>query len=241
MRARRLLTWGLTGGVAAVILWAAGDRIAHGETFRVKDVVISGHTQASQAQLRHLTDIRVGTHMFQADLSRAVHGVERHPWIESASARRRFPGTVQINVVEHLPHLLVALDSLWYADEKGHVFKRADSTRLDFPILTGIDPEMIEAHPVLGRHIVLGAVDLMTEVGNHSAVDTNEVSEFHFDSHRGFTLVLRNGTRVIFGFDAPRQRLTRLSQMVELGLDLSTPQVVDLDIDTVAVATPLPR
>jgi cell division protein FtsQ len=241
MRARRLLAWGLSGGIAVLVLWTAGDRIAHGETFQVSEVQFEGQHEASPAQLRHLSDIRMGTHMFQADLNRAVHGVERHPWVESASARRRFPGTVEITVREHTPEILVALDKLWYADSRGHVFKRADSRRLDFPILTGLDPEVLEAHPALGRRIILETFSVLKVLTEQSTVDPAELSEVHFDSHRGFTLVLRNGSRVVLGFEAPREKLDRLAQMVAVGLDLTQPQVVDLDIGTVAVATPLPN
>ena len=215
--------------------------MAHGETFRVTEVRFQGRIQASEAHLRHLTDIRMGTHMFQTDLNRAVHGVERHPWVESASARRRFPGTVEITIREHTPDLLVALDTLWVADAHGHVFKRADPDQLDHPVLTGMDPELMRTHPELGRRIVRGAFDVISALRDDTSIEMAQLSEIHFDAHRGFTLVLRNGSRVVLGFEGPAERLDRLAQMVTHGLDLTQPQAVDLDIDTVAVATPLPN
>lgn len=239
MRARRLLIWSLSGGVTALALWGAGDHIAHGETFRVNEVRFTGNVQSTPAQLRHLTEIRAGTHMLQTDLNRAVHGVEKHPWVASASARRRFPGTVEITVREHTPELLVALSSLWYANGYGQIFKQADPTRLDFPVLTGLDPDMMSTQPVLGREILASAVRILSDVRRDTTIDAGELSELHFDSHRGFSLVLRNGSRLVLGFGDAKSRLARIEQMVALGLNLSDPAVVDLDIDSVAVVTPL--
>jgi len=53
--------------------------------------------------------------------------------------------------------------------------------------------------------------------------------------------VLRSGTRLQLGFSDPIQRLDRLAQMVERGLDLEQPQQIDLEADTVAIASPLPE
>jgi cell division protein FtsQ len=225
--------------VAAVAVWGAGDHIAHGQTFRVNQVRFTGNVQSTPAQLRHLTDIRAGTHMLQADLNRAVHGVEKHPWVASASARRRFPGTVEITVREYTPELLVALESLWYADGAGHIFKQADPAHLDFPVLTGLDPDMMRAHPVLGREILASAIRILNDVRRDTTIDAGELSELHFDSHRGFSLVLRNGSRLVLGFGDAKSGLARIEQMVAVGLDLSDPAVIDLDIDSVAVVTPI--
>jgi cell division septal protein FtsQ len=238
MRVRKLLILGLGGAAGALVIWGAGDRIAHGQTFRVSEVSFAGNSEVSSAQLRHLAEIRQGTHMFQADLNRAVHGVQKHPWVESASARRHFPGTVKVTVHEHKPELLVALDRLWYADARGHVFKQADPSRMDFPILTGLQPDVMTDHPQLGRRIISSAFSLLRALEAGGPVDPSQLSELHFDSHRGFTLVLRNSTKVIIGFDDPEPRLDRLAQMVSLGLNLNEPAVIDLDIATVAVVTP---
>ena len=222
-------------------MWAAGDRIAHGETFRVTNVNFVGNTEASDAQLRHLAGIRQGTHMFQADLNRTVHSVEQHPWVADARARRRFPGTVEISVREHTPEMLVALDSLWYADARGQIFKQADPSRMDFPILSGLKPDTLTEHPELGHQIVLSAFNVLQTLRASTLIEEKQISEIHFDTQQGFTLVLRNGSRLVLGFDEAPAKLDRLAQMVTLGLDLNIPQVIDLDIDTVAVATPLPN
>ena len=62
----------------------------------------------------------------------------------------------------------------------------------------------------------------------------------NFSKIQGFSLILRSGTQLEFGFTDPIERMSRLQQMVDRGLSLDTPQQVDLNSDLVAIATPLP-
>ena len=52
-------------------------------------------------------------------------------------------------------------------------------------------------------------------------------------------LHLRNHSRIHLGFRSPQDQMTRLEQMLRQGLDLTTVLEVDLDMDDMAVATPL--
>jgi hypothetical protein len=92
---------------------------------------------------------------------------------------------------------------------------------------------------VLGREILTSAVRILNDVRRDTTIDAGELSELHFDTHRGFSLVLRNGSRLVLGFGDAKSRLDRIEQMVALGLNLSDPAVVDLDIDSMAVVTPI--
>ncbi len=239
MRARRLLTWTLTGSLSAACLWVAGDRIAHGDTFQVQEVRFVGNSRAGDVHLKHLADIRLGTHLFQADLDRAINGVTAHPWVDSASARRRFPGAIEIQIEEHHPRMLLALENLWFVDERGDIFKRADTESLDYPAITGIEPTLFDEHPSIARAIVSEAITLFDAISTDEELSSTELSEIHFDDQTGFELVLRSGTRVIVGFSDPAPALDRLSRMRAHGLDLSSPQRIDLDVGSVAIATPL--
>ena len=238
-RLQQVLTLTLTGTCVALGMWAVGDAIAHGETFQVRDVVFVGTERANSAQLRHLADVRHGTHLFNADLARAVRGVEAHPWVDEATARRRFPSAVEIHIREHQPKMLLALEELWLVDENANIFKRADSSLLDFPVLSGIDPDFLNEHPSIGRAIIDDANAIYQAVDADEQLALNELSEIHFDDQAGFTLVLRSGSRIVLGFADPAPALDRLTRMRERGLNLETPQQIDLDVGSVAIATPL--
>ena len=239
VRVRQALAWTVGGGCALMVMAATGNHIAHGETFQVQEVNIVGNTMASHVQLRHLANVRRGTHLFSANLDRAVQGVQEHPWVQEASARRRFPGSVEIHVREHQPRMLLAIEQLWLVDEEGQVFTRADSDSMDFPILTGIEPKLFNEHPNIARAIIDDATRLHEAVEADEQLADSDLSEIHFDASVGFSIVLRSGTQVVLGFADPAPALDRLSRMRERGLNLDTPQRIDLDVGSVAIASPL--
>ena len=72
----------------------------------------------------------------------AAEQIERHPWVKEASVSRSFPSTVNIEIQEYTPTLLLALERMWYVDTEGDIFRAADSSDVNHPILTGIPSEM---------------------------------------------------------------------------------------------------
>lgn len=214
--------------------------IAVGPAWEVNEVEVTGNVRASEAALRHLADIRHGTHLARVDLDRAVANVQTHPWVRSVETRRVFPSGVQLVIEEHQPTMLLALDDLWYVDTRGDVFRRADSDDLDYPILTGMDPKLAVDHPQVAQAVMQHALTILDAGQGHPHVSPAHVSEVRFHASSGFTLVLRNGTELMLGFAPAGERLDRLDRLVMSGLDPSDPQRVDLGGDRVAVATPLP-
>lgn len=234
----RVLVAAALSGMGALL----GRYVATNPDWRVGDVRFVGNTHAEPGALRHLSDIRTGTHLVQVDLERAVAGVERHPWVKHAEARRVFPGAVEITVDEYVPVMILALDRLWYVDQDGVPFTPAQDGDLDLPVLTGLDPNFARREPDLSRAVVAGALRVLNAWQTHAgAAPADDSSEVAFHAAHGYDLVLRSGTRLILGFGDPSEPLAKLDRLVVAGLDLNTPQRVDLDMETVAVATPLPK
>ena len=70
---------------------------------------------------------------------------------------------------------------------------------------------------------------------------SDNISEINFHTKTGFRVILRNGAIITFGFYEPVSRVERLRKMITKGLDISTPQKIILDADTVAIAKPLTK
>lgn len=230
--------------IAAAVVGAGagvGHAVATSPSWHLSEVRFVGATHATEGELRQLSDLRSGEHLLTVDLDRAVAGVERHPWVRSATARRVYPGVVEVTVSEHQPVLMLALDRLWYVDADGVPFATADSSDLDYPVLTGLDPALASAEPELGRAAIQGALRVLgawSSRGKDGGL--REVSEVFYSPAHGFELVLRSGTRLQLGMGEPAEPLARLERLLDAGLSLSVPQSIDLDMKTVAVATPLP-
>lgn len=238
-RAARVLTVGVLGGAVVTALGIGAHHVAQDADFRVYQVEIVGAQRAPVAHLRHLADVPVGAHLALADLDQVRRGVERHPWVARANVSRVFPSTVRVEVTEHQPVMLLALDQLWYVDDAGRPIKVASSADLDFPVLTGMSPELERARPELAAAVVMGAIRLWQACDGQPVAPT-DVSEIHHDPHAGYELVLRSGSRILVGHEDPGPALARLRRLVSHGLDLGKPQQVDVAATALAVASPLP-
>jgi cell division septal protein FtsQ len=159
--------------------------------------------------------------------------------VKRAEAKRRFPGTVEMAIEEHEPVLLLSLEQLWYVNADGTPFKRARTDSLDFPLLTGLDSSLAHTRPDIAQRIVLQSLHIVETVEHQTELGPERVSEVHFSQRAGFEVVLRNGTRLVLGWQDPDQQLSRFARLMEVGLDPSIPQRVDLDAGSVAIATPL--
>jgi hypothetical protein len=230
---------GLMGGALVVLIGSMVHHVATADAWRVGKVEVTGTKHASTTSIRHLADVRQDGHLFGVDLGRAIEGVRQHPWVKHAQASRKFPGVVEISIEEHEPFMLLALEGLWYVNNDGQVFKRAHASELDHPILTGIDPEIAEIRPDLAQAVVQGALHILTAAGTQRQVAPSTISELRFEAATGFTVIQRNGSRLLLGFGDPLLGYTRLSALFEHGLELDPPVHVDLDAGDVAIVTPL--
>ncbi len=238
-RALRVVGAGVVGGVLVTVAGLGVHHVVTDADFHLQQVEIVGNHRANTTQLRHLADVPRDAHIATVDLAAVRRGVERHPWVRDAAVRRGFPASIVVEVTEHEPELLLALDRLWYLDADGHPIKQADAADLDYPVITGMSQALADARPDLAAAIVEGALRVLATCDG-SPIDPARVSEIHYDSLSGYALVLTNGTRLLLGTDDPAPAMDRLSRMVAAGLDLSDPQKIDLVVETVAIATPLP-
>ena len=239
-RIARVLGAGIGGGIFVTVVGLLGHQVATGEHWVVDQVAVAGNLRASDTSIQHLADIHPGAHLLAVDLGALAARVERHPWVRHVEVRRLLPGTLEVVVEEHEPVLLLALDRLWLVDGQGHPFKMARGADLNHPIVTGIDQQLADLHPELAQAVVMGALRVLDAADGHPWVGAATISEIRFDDHLGYHIVTRNGSELILGFGSPADALARLDRLLEAGLDLSTPQRVDLDAGAVAIATPLP-
>ncbi|MEL6344990.1 MAG: FtsQ-type POTRA domain-containing protein [Myxococcota bacterium] len=239
-RAISVVIAGLIGGAVVTVAGLAVHHLAEDARFRVMDVQIVGADRAPIAHLRHLADVRDEQHMLTVSVDAVVQGITRHPWVADAQARLEMPGTLVITVQEHEPVMLLALSALWYVNADGVPFRRAQSGDLDYPILSGLSPDLVTDHPQLASAVIGRALDLLAASEAGAPGGAQALSELRFHQRSGFTLVLRSGTELVLGFSDPTDRLGRLPLMIAQGLDLSAPQRIDLTAETVAVTTPLP-
>lgn len=218
-----------------------GERLVNSPVFRVQEVSITGEEQLTDASIRHLSNIRYNQHMLLLEEEQVERWVEEHPWIYDAKVTANFPNTIDIEIVEQQPTMLLALEKLWYVNQNGDIFREANKSDLNYPIVTGIPQKWQNEHPNILVRVLHEALLIQQACDVSFLGGTENISEINFHTRTGFRVILRNGAIITFGFYEPVGRVDRLRKMIAKGLDISIPQKIILDADTVAIAKPLTK
>jgi len=120
-------------------LWMGARRawvaLAATNTFRVRDVEISGLRYLDRDAVLHALDLTEESNIW-SDVGVWAHDVERLPLVERAHIRRRMPGTLVVSVVERTPVALVPTPVLRPVDARGALLPIDPAEhRLDLPVL----------------------------------------------------------------------------------------------------------
>jgi len=232
-----------TGIVAVAISSAIGVRYASG--MLVEHIDYTGLDRATSAELRLLMDVRNGTRIWEADLSRAALGMLRHPWVREATVTRDYPNRLQVEVAEYAPAALLHFDNqLYFVDGDGTAFLQADSSSLDHPVIYGIDAEIDGTDPRLGRAVLVEVLSLMDDLRRTSLLGEHRIGSVTFGRYRGYDVeIVRSnggpGARLLFGFEDRERQVHHLLKLVEQGVELGDEVQIDLAPATVAVVRPL--
>ncbi|PLX81659.1 MAG: cell division protein FtsQ [Desulfuromonas sp.] len=210
--------------------------------FRVDQVRVENHRRVSQEEVLALSDIQMGTAIFDLDLEMIGRKIEENPWVAAVQVERVFPRGVVIRVAEREPKAVVNLGYLYYVDVTGEIFKTLEpKDSLDFPVVTGIDRQFLLQNSKAARSLLVDAVALIGELASRSHFNLRDVSEVHIDQAEGFNLYTYVGgipVRMGYGnFAAKLDRLEKIYQDLEprlLGLksiDLNVNDRVVVKID----------
>ena len=224
----------LLGGVSALAWLARPDH------WYVTSVRFEGMHEADAAALRHLADVPRGQRVWEVDAEAVEAGVARHPWVRSAHAEVHWPDSVVVRIEERVPTAVLARDGgLLYVDDLGVPFLEVADGHADYPLISGLDADLVDRHPDLPGLVVRTALELADILDTRGLVPRPALSEIHFSSSRGFT-VTAGRARLVFGLDGLDRQAARLSELVAEGVvDLQRPLHVDLAPGSVAIVRAL--
>lgn len=151
----------VAGGAVAVAFglqlgWRA---VTTSPVFALEDVEVVGAARATADEIRALASVEPGDNSVALDTAELARLVEKHPWVSSARVLRRLPRGLTIEVEEHAPVALVALEHLYYVDADGEVVKRlVPGEREALPVITGLSREDVEHSDALALSQIRAAL-----------------------------------------------------------------------------------
>jgi len=106
---------------------------------RLEEVIITGVDEEIKEQLVELSQLTPEMSLLTLNLNELKNNLQEHPWIRSVELEKQFPHTLIIRSEKEKPRALVALDTLYYMNSSGTIFKEVEQTDdIDYPVVTGI-------------------------------------------------------------------------------------------------------
>jgi cell division protein FtsQ len=233
-RGFRVVQFGSSVALMVVAAVLAGRMLLDWGYFQVETVKVENNQRISAEDIVALSDIKVGSGIFDLDLKRIGRKIEENPWIAKASVRRLFPRDVVIHVEERNPVAILNLDYLYYVDAAGDIFKLLEaSDRLDLPVISGLQPEDLQQNPEQAKQTLLEAVGLLQNLAYRQNLNLEQVSEVHVDQQGGYSLVTyRGGVPIKLGYKNFTSKLDRLEKVFKgLQSRLLALAYIDLNVD----------
>jgi cell division protein FtsQ len=186
----RVLSWGALGLLAyGATGWLAAQPWFALKTIEVKTPV----THVTEAQIRLVAERQVRGTFFTVDLERVRNSLETLPWVREARVERRWPDTLVVSLVEHVP--MARWNDNALVNDVGSVFVAAVTRRL--PRLSGPEDSSAEVVAAFRRHQAALAPLGMT------------IAELRLSPRRAWRIRLDNGMTLALGREQTDARLAR--------------------------------
>jgi cell division protein FtsQ len=233
------LQTGLAMAISAAVLlggWELARLARAASIFTVREVRFHGLVHATEKELLAAGRLAPGANLLALDLSAATRAMSANPWVSSARLSRHFPGTVEVEIVEHRPRAQVQLGALYLVDDLGRAFKRAAAgDPADLPLVTGLSREewtRDRAAAQVRLYQALQLVDAWREEGLAPAT----LAQVRVGEDAGLTAFARQGgalQEIRFGERDFRLKLRRLVR-VRAALAQRGERAVRIDLDNPA-------
>ncbi len=225
-----------TGFILVTLVWAlcteVYEVVANATFFKLERIEMSRVRKLSHDEIVTLAGVKLGDSLLKLDLQHVAEQLEKNPWVENLKVRRRFPGTLSIEITERVPVAVVNMGYLYYLSDKGEIFKPlTEGDRLDFPILTGITEEDLVKDAEGTKTMITTALGIMELLKKGTVFRLEDVSEIHLDKGYGCTLfTARRGIPVKLGNGDFPEKLARFSRIYQdLTAQIASLEYVDLN------------
>ncbi|MHB1084951.1 MAG: cell division protein FtsQ/DivIB [Thiobacillus sp.] len=186
----RVLSWGALGLLAyGVTSWVAAQ-----PWFALHAIEVKTPTaHVTEAQIRLVAERMVRGTFFTVDLERVRTSLEKLPWVREARVERRWPDTLVVSLIEHVP--LARWNDNALVSDKGDVFVAALGQPL--PRLSGPEDSSDEVVAAYRRY--------QTALGRLGMT----ISELRLSPRRAWRIRLDNGMQLALGREQADARLAR--------------------------------
>jgi cell division protein FtsQ len=218
----RVLTWGALG----LLAYGAASWVVAQPWFALNSIEVKTPVaHVTEAQIRLVAERQVRGTFFTVDLEQVRASLEKLPWVREARVERRWPDTLVVSLVEHVPLARWNDDAL--VNDAGDIFVAA--VTLPLPRLSGPEDSSAEVVAAYRRHQAA-----LAPLGMR-------IRELRLSPRRAWRLQLENGMQLALGRDQTDARLARFVALYPrlFGARLAAQDAAVQDAAQVAALVPL--
>lgn len=228
----------VVGAVSILATVASGWALTRSALLDVDRIAVTGAGRTDAADVAAAAAVRPGDPMMDLDMAVIEARLEQLPWVATATARRDWPGVLDIAITERRAVAAVGFGDHWVlADSSGRVLAPAapDETGLVRVLVSGGEASGDEA-PVPGQALTgatLGIVQLAA-----AAADTvgDRLDTVTTDPERGAVLSVGGIEAIVGAPDDIDSKLTALVTLLDR-VDLRGVTTIDLRVPGAPVLT----
>lgn len=151
------------------------------------------------------------------DLDRIREGLEAHPWVESASARRKWPNELVIMIHEETP--IARWGDSGFLNNRGQALDLGTAAELEgLPLLAG--PEGMQRR-VMQQYRIFTQLLQVTEL---------KIIEFRMGERGGWHLRFEDGPALVVGRSQVTEKIQRFLKVWDKALKVRFDQIDNIDI-----------
>jgi cell division protein FtsQ len=183
-----LLVGGLTG--TSLLLILAYDTVTQSSYFEAKTITVEGNRELSKESILELVGLKLRDNILSVNVNTLRHRLIANPWVAAAEIQRTLPDAIHIRVKERVPIAIVDLERLFYVDEKGEIFKPAESSdKARVPIVTGLSVSGFDFGDPWRSPQFKAVMDMLRlSRGHDSVIPFASLHRVHVDRDMGLTL-----------------------------------------------------
>jgi cell division protein FtsQ len=227
-RLRRVIALAALAG-----LIASGYVATRSPLLDLDSVVVNGAVKTDTAAVAAAGGLRTGRPMTDLDVDRARTAIAALPWVDTVQVRRKWPGTVDVDITERRAVAALATDEgAWLVlDATGRVLDEAAARPADLPALATLGPAVAPGGsvPVAEPALALSGYITPDLRAWFVTIVTNPDGTLEAD--------LSGGIRVVFGSQAHLRDKTIGLATVLTRVDLSNLDRIDLTVPSSPVLT----
>ncbi|MBI5237169.1 MAG: FtsQ-type POTRA domain-containing protein [Deltaproteobacteria bacterium] len=179
----------------------------------IQTINVAGVQRVTEEEVVELSGLSEGQNLLAFRGKDVIAGIKKNPWVEKAEVRRSLPDTVDIEITERQPLVLVKLDDLYVMDREGVVFKKAShEDDLDLPVVTGLTREGLKKD---SKGLTEGLLELIRALKDRKGFNLARVSEIHVDPTFGLSVyTLDEGVRLELGVGGYEQKFASFEKIL---------------------------